>query len=313
MPGELKIFSGNSNKPLAEEIAQYLGKKIGDALVSRFSDGEIQVQINENVRCTDVFAIQSTCAPVNDNLIELLLMVDAFRRASAKTITAVIPYYGYARQDRKTQPRVPISSRLVADLITAAKVDRILTIELHAGQIQGFFSIPVDNLYTIGVFLDYLQKNRQNDPVIVSPDAGGVERASKYAKKLGTSIAIIDKRREVANVSQVMHVVGDVKDKDAVIIDDMIDTAGTITQAAAALKEKGAKRVMAACTHPVLSGPAIERLKNSQIDEIIVTNTIPSLTNSEKCPKLTILSVAPLLGMAIERIHYGTSVSSLFL
>ncbi|RMD58582.1 MAG: ribose-phosphate pyrophosphokinase [Nitrospirae bacterium] len=312
MAGEMKLFSGNANRPLAEEIANYLGIELGSALVSTFSDGEVQIRINENVRCTDVFVVQPTCAPVNDNLMELLLMVDAFRRASAKRITAVIPYYGYARQDRKTQPRVPISARLVADLITAAKVDRILTIELHAGQIQGFFNIPVDNLYTIGVFLDYIQKNHENNVVIVSPDAGGVERASKFAKKLTCSLAIIDKRREGPNVAQAMHVVGNVKGMDAIVIDDMVDTAGTLTQAAMALKENGARRVLAACTHPVLSGPAIERLNASELDELLVTNTIPLNNKVEECKKLKVLSVAPLLGEAIVRIYKGTSVSSLF-
>lgn len=313
MAGELKLFSGNANKPLAKDIANYLNTELGRALIGTFSDGEIHVQIDENVRGTQVFIIQPTCAPVNDNLIELLLMVDAFKRASAKSITAVIPYYGYARQDRKTQPRVPISARLIADLISAAMVDRILTIELHAGQIQGFFSIPVDNLFTIGVFLDYIEKTQRNNLVIVSPDAGGVERASKFAKKLSSSLAIIDKRRDSPNIAQAMNVVGNVKGMDAIIIDDMIDTAGTLTQAASALKGNGAKRVLAACTHPVLSGPAIERLKNSEIDEVIVTNTIPLNHKVNKCKKLKILSVASLLGEAIVRIYKETSVSSLFL
>jgi len=313
MAGEIKLFTGNANPPLAQQIAGYLRTDLGEALISTFSDGEVQVMINENVRCLDIFIIQPTCAPVNDNLIELLLMIDAFKRASAKRITAVMPYYGYARQDRKTQPRVPISARLIADLLTAAKVDRILTIELHAGQIQGFFNIPVDNLYTIGVFLDYFKQTKTNDIVIVSPDAGGVERASKYAKKLGSSIAIIDKRRDAPNVSHAMNVVGDVKGLDAIIIDDLVDTAGTITQAALALKEKGARRVLSACTHAVLSGPAIERINNSVVDELVVTNTIPINSKLEQCNKLKVLSVASLLGEAIVRIHKGTSVSSLFL
>jgi ribose-phosphate pyrophosphokinase len=313
MAGEIKLFTGNANPPLAQQIAGYLRTELGEALISTFSDGEVQVMINENVRCLDIFIIQPTCAPVNDNLIELLLMIDAFKRASAKRITAVMPYYGYARQDRKTQPRVPISARLIADLLTAAKVDRILTIELHAGQIQGFFNIPVDNLYTIGVFLDYFKQTKTNDIVIVSPDAGGVERASKYAKKLGSSIAIIDKRRDAPNVSHAMNVVGDVKGLDAIIIDDLVDTAGTITQAALALKEKGARRVLSACTHAVLSGPAIERINNSVVDELVVTNTIPINSKLEQCNKLKVLSVASLLGEAIVRIHKGTSVSSLFL
>lgn len=313
MAGEIKIFTGNANPSLAREIASYLRTELGKALINTFSDGEVQVMINENVRCMDIFVIQPTCAPVNDNIMELLLMIDAFKRASAKRITAVMPYYGYARQDRKTQPRVPISARLVADLLTAAKVDRILTIELHAGQIQGFFNIPVDNLYTIGVFLDYFKRNQKNDIVIVSPDAGGVERASKYAKKLSTSIAIIDKRRDAPNVSHAMNVVGNVDGFDAIIIDDLVDTAGTITHAAAALKEKGARRVISACTHAVLSGPAIERINDSVIDEIVITNTIKLDSKLGQCEKLKVLSVAPLLGEAIVRIHKGTSVSSLFL
>ena len=313
MAGEIKLFTGNANPLLAEEIASYLRTELGKALINTFSDGEVQVMINENVRCMDIFVVQPTCAPVNDNIMELLLMIDAFKRASAKRITAVIPYYGYARQDRKTQPRVPISARLVADLLTAAKVDRILTIELHAGQIQGFFNIPVDNLYTIGVFLDYFKKTQTNDIVIVSPDAGGVERASKYAKKLGASIAIIDKRRDAPNVSHVMNVVGDVDGFDAIIIDDLVDTAGTITQAAAALKAKGARRVLSACSHAVLSGPAIQRISDSVLDELVVTNTIALNSKLEQCNKLKVLSVAPLLGEAIVRIHKGTSVSSLFL
>ena len=313
MAGEIKLFTGNANPLLAEEIAIYLRAELGKALINTFSDGEVQVMINENVRCMDIFVVQPTCAPVNDNIMELLLMIDAFKRASAKRITAVIPYYGYARQDRKTQPRVPISARLVADLLTAAKVDRILTIELHAGQIQGFFNIPVDNLYTIGVFLDYFKKTQTNDIVIVSPDAGGVERASKYAKKLGASIAIIDKRRDAPNVSHVMNVVGDVDGFDAIIIDDLVDTAGTITQAAAALKAKGARRVLSACSHAVLSGPAIQRISDSVLDELVVTNTIALNSKLEQCNKLKVLSVAPLLGEAIVRIHKGTSVSSLFL
>ena len=313
MAGEIKLFTGNANSLLAEEIASYLRTELGKALINTFSDGEVQVMINENVRCMDIFVVQPTCAPVNDNIMELLLMIDAFKRASAKRITAVIPYYGYARQDRKTQPRVPISARLVADLLTAAKVDRILTIELHAGQIQGFFNIPVDNLYTIGVFLDYFKKTQTNDIVIVSPDAGGVERASKYAKKLGASIAIIDKRRDAPNVSHVMNVVGDVDGFDAIIIDDLVDTAGTITQAAAALKAKGARRVLSACSHAVLSGPAIQRISDSVLDELVVTNTIALNNKPEQCNKLKVLSVAPLLGEAIVRIHKGTSVSSLFL
>jgi ribose-phosphate pyrophosphokinase len=256
--------------------------------------------------------LQSTCTPVNDNIVELLLLIDALKRASAGRITAVIPYYGYARQDRKVQPRVPISSKLVADLITVAGANRVLTVDLHAGQIQGFFNIPVDHLYASPVILDYIKKSNIKDIVIVSPDAGGVERARAFAKRLSASLAIIDKRRERANESQVMNVIGDVKGKSTIILDDMIDTAGTIAQAASALKEKGAKKVLAACTHAVLSGPAIDRINNSVIEELIVTNTIQLESKQEKCKKLTVLSIAPLLAEAIKRIHEESSISSLF-
>ncbi|MEW6409527.1 MAG: ribose-phosphate pyrophosphokinase [Nitrospirota bacterium] len=312
MPSGLKLFSGNANKRLAEEICDCLEIPLGDVTVDAFSDGEIMVQINENVRGTDVFVLQPTCAPVNHNLMELLIMVDAFKRASARRITAVIPYYGYARQDRKVHPRVPITSKLIADLTVAAGVDRVLTLDLHAGQIQGFFNIPVDNLYATPVLLEYLKSIKLDDLVVVSPDAGGVERARAFAKRLLSTLAIIDKRREKANESEVMNIIGEVNDRDALIIDDMIDTGGTITQAVSALKEHGAKRVLAACTHAVLSGSAVERLNNSQIDEIIVTNSIPLDSKKEQCKKLTVLSVAHLLGEAIKRIHEETSVSSLF-
>lgn len=312
MPEGIKLFTGNSNKTLAREIADFLNMPVGNATVTTFSDGEIMVQINENVRGADVFIVQSTCMPVNHNIMELLLMVDALKRASAKRITAVIPYYGYARQDRKVQPRVPISARLVADLITVAGVNRILTVDLHVGQIQGFFDIPVDHLYASPVISDYVKKKYLNDIVIVSPDAGGVERARAFAKRLDASLAIIDKRREKVNVSQVMNVIGDVQDKDAILFDDMVDTAGTITQAVSAIKEKGAKRIIAACTHAVLSGPALNRINASGLEEVIATNTIPMDEKQKKCKKLTILSVAPLLGEAIKRIHEESSVSSLF-
>jgi ribose-phosphate pyrophosphokinase len=312
MPEGIKLFSGNSNKTLAEDIAKFLKTPIGDATVSNFSDGEIMVQVNENVRGSDVFVIQSTCMPVNNNLMELLLMIDALKRASAGRITAVMPYYGYARQDRKAQPRVPISARLIADLLTATGIDRLLTIDLHAGQIQGFFDIPVDHLYASPVLSEYVKKKYTNDLVIVSPDAGGVERARAFAKRLDASLAIIDKRREKANVSQVMNVIGDVQDKDAIIFDDMIDTAGTITQAAEAIKQNGARSVVAASAHAVLSGPALDKLNNSALEEVIVTNTIPMNKKKDKCKKLTYLSVAPLLGEAIKRIHDESSVSSLF-
>ncbi|OGW37741.1 MAG: phosphoribosylpyrophosphate synthetase [Nitrospirae bacterium RBG_13_39_12] len=313
MPKAFKLFTGNAHKELAGEVAAYLGIPIGDATVTKFSDGEITVSINENVRGFDVFVIQPTCTPVNDNIIELLLMVDAFKRASAKRITAVIPYYGYARQDRKVQPRVPISAKLVADLIMAAGTNRILTMDLHAAQIQGFFNIPVDNLYASPVILDYIrEKYASRNLVIVSPDAGGVERARSFAKRLQCSIAIIDKRREAANISQIMNVIGEVKEKDAIILDDMIDTGGTIIQAAAALMEKGTKQVVAACSHAVLSGSAVEKVNNSFIKELIVTNTIPFDSKKEQCEKLTVLSIAPLLGEAIRRIHEESTISSLF-
>ncbi|NOZ69803.1 MAG: ribose-phosphate pyrophosphokinase [Deferribacteres bacterium] len=314
MPEGIKLFTGNSNRALAKEIANVLGIPVGDATVSNFSDGEIMVQVNENVRGADVFVIQSTCMPVNNNIMELLLMIDALKRASAAKITAVIPYYGYARQDRKVAPRVPISARLVADMLTTVGIDRMLTVDLHAGQIQGFFSIPVDHLYAAPVLADYVKKKYLNDLVIVSPDAGGVERARAFAKRLNASLAIIDKRREKANVSQVMHVIGDVNGKNAIVFDDMIDTAGTITtQAAAAIKENGARRVITACAHAVLSGPALERINESVLEDVIVTNTIPMDEKQEKCKKLTVLSVAPLLAEAIKRIHEETSVSSLFM
>ena len=312
MPNGIKLLTGNSNRKLAGEVAEYLGIPVCDTLITTFSDGEIMVQINENVRGYDIFVLQSTCTPVNDNIVELLLLIDALKRASAGRITAVIPYYGYARQDRKVQPRVPISSKLVADLITVAGANRVLTVDLHAGQIQGFFNIPVDHLYASPVILDYIKKSNIKDIVIVSPDAGGVERARAFAKRLSASLAIIDKRRERANESQVMNVIGDVKGKSTIILDDMIDTAGTIAQAASALKEKGAKKVLAACTHAVLSGPAIDRINSSVIEELIVTNTIQLESKQEKCKKLTVLSIAPLLAEAIKRIHEESSISSLF-
>ena len=313
MPEGIKLFTGNAHKELAKEVAAYLDIPVGDATATTFSDGEIMVQINENVRGTDVFVLQPTCMPINYNIMELLLIADALKRASAKRITAVMPYYGYARQDRKVQPRVPIAAKLVADLITAAGINRILTMDLHAAQIQGFFNIPVDNLYASPVLLDYVQeKYTTKRLVIVSPDAGGVERARSFAKMLQCSIAIVDKRREAANVSQIMNVIGEVEKKDIIILDDMIDTGGTIIQAADALTKKGARQVVAACTHAVLSGSAIEKVNNSAIKELIVTNTIPFDSKKEQCKKLTVLSIAPLLGEAIKRIHEESSVSSLF-
>ena len=312
MPQELRLFSGNSNKALAKEICEYIGIPLGDVTVSTFSDGEIMMQLNENVRGTDVFIIQSTCHPVNSNLMELLIMMDALKRASAKRITAVLPYYGYARQDRKVQPRAPITAKLVADLITTAGANRVLTIDLHAGQIQGFFNIPVDNLFATPVLLDYIRKRNFKDLVVVSPDAGGVERARAFAKRLKATLAIIDKRREGPNVSEIMNIIGEVEGRDTLLLDDIIDTAGTVTQAATAIKEAGALRVYAGCTHPVLSGTALDRINNSSIEEVIVTNTIPLNGKDEKCKKIKALSVAPLLGEAIKRIHNEKSVSSLF-
>lgn len=312
MPEGVKIISGTSHRILSKEVADNLGVALCNTTIDTFSDGEFMIQINENVRGTDSFIIQPTCPPVNDNLMELLLIIDALKRASARRITAVIPYYGYARQDRKVQPRVPISSKLVADLITAAGANRVLTVDLHAGQIQGFFNIPVDHLYASPVLLDYVRKKDFKDLVIVSPDAGGVERARSFARKLQCSLAIIDKRREMANVSRVMNVIGDVKDRDVIILDDMIDTAGTTTQAASALREHGARRVFAASTHAVLSGPAIDRINESVIEEVIVTNTIPLDSKKERCGKLVVLSIAPLLAEAIKRIHEESSISSLF-
>lgn len=312
MPEGIKIISGNSNRELSREVADNLAMSLCDATITNFSDGEIMIQINENVRGTDAFVIQPTCPPVNDNIMELLLIIDALKRASASKITAVIPYYGYARQDRKAQPRVPISSKLVADLITTAGANRVLAVDLHAGQIQGFFNIPVDHLYASPVLSEYIRKRNFKDLVIVSPDAGGVERARAFAKRLKCSLAIIDKRREMANVSQIMNVIGDVKGRDTLLLDDMIDTAGTTTQAASALKGNGANRVFAASTHAVLSGPAIERINESVIEEVIVTNTIPLDSKTERCKKLTVLSIAPLLAEAIKRIHDESSISSLF-
>ncbi|OGB93569.1 MAG: phosphoribosylpyrophosphate synthetase, partial [candidate division NC10 bacterium RBG_16_65_8] len=283
--------------------------------VTEFSDGEVFVQVNENVRGADVFVIQPTCHPVNRNIMELLIMIDALKRASAFRITAVIPYYGYGRQDRKVQPRVPITAKLVADLITAAGTHRVLTMDLHAGQIQGFFNIPVDHLFAAPVLLQYLQERlvqgAWKDLVVVSPDAGGVERARAFAKRLGTSLAIMDKRRTGPNEAKIMHVIGDVRGRDVILLDDMIDTAGSITQAVHALRAEGARRIAASCTHGVFSGQALERLDHSEIEEVVVTNTIP-LRDERTCKKITVRSVAPLLGEAIRRIHTETSVSSLF-
>lgn len=312
MAYELKLFTGNANRPLAEEIAQYLRVPVGDAEVTRFSDGEVYVQFNENVRGADVFLIQPTCPPVNDTLMELLIMIDAVKRASAHRITAVLPYYGYARQDRKVQSRVPISAKLVADLLEAAGIDRVLALDLHAGQIQGFFNIPVDHLFAGPVvMIEYLHKKELRDPVIVAPDAGGVERARAIAKRLNAGLAIIDKRREGPNAAIAMHLIGEVRGKDAVVIDDMIDTAGTLIQAVDALEREGARRILACGVHPVLSGPAVERIAASPLEEVVVTNSIP-VSAEKRAARVTVLSVAPLLGEAIRRIHDEESVSTLF-
>src|SRR5512145_70777 len=308
----LKLFSGNANVDLARDICAFLSVPLGSAVVKRFSDGEINVDIGENVRGADVFILQPTCPPVNDHLMELLILMDALKRSSAMRVTAVIPYYGYARQDRKVLPRAPITAKLVADLLTAAGVSRILTMDLHAGQIQGYFNIPVDHLYAAPVMLDYIRANWGNDIVFVSPDAGGVERARAFAKRLNATLAIIDKRRAGPNVSEVMNIIGDVEGKTAVLLDDMVDTGGTMVQGAEALRDKGgARRIFACATHAVLSGPAIERLERSPIEQLVVTNTIP-LRDKASCRKVKVLSVAGLLGEAIKRIHFNDSVSSLF-
>jgi ribose-phosphate pyrophosphokinase len=307
----LRIFTGNSNIELIRKIAEKLKTTIGKSVVKNFSDGEINVEIDESVRGMDVFAVQSICDPVNNNLMELLILIDALKRASARRITAVLPYYGYARQDRKVSPRAPISAKLVADLITTAGASRILAVDLHAGQIQGFFNIPVDHLFAAPIILDYLKKIK-NDIVIVSPDAGGVERARAYAKRLNASLAIIDKRRDSPNVAQVMNIIGDVSGMTAVLVDDMVDTGGTLVRGAYALTEKGAKEVRACCTHPVLSGRAVEVIMDSPIEEMIVTDTIPLKKEAKTCSKIKILSISSLLAEAIRRIYQDESVSDLF-
>lgn len=310
---KFKLFTGNSNLPLAREICHQLSVPMGNAKVRTFSDGEIMVEIAENVRGRDVYLVQSTCAPCNNNLMELLVMTDALKRASAARITAVIPYFGYARQDRKVAPRTPITGKLVADLISIAGMTRVLTLDLHAGQIQGFFDIPVDNLYAAPAILDDIRSRFPGRTVVVSPDAGGTERARAFAKRLNAGLAIIDKRRSGPNVSEVMHVIGDVEGETCIIVDDMIDTAGTLCQAAGALKEKGAREVYACATHAVLSGPALDRINKSCLKEVVVTNSIPLDEKAEHCPKLRVLSVAELLAEAIRRIHGDESVSSLFI
>ena len=308
----MKLFGGTSNPVLTQEVCDYLGIDQGKLMAKTFSDGETQIEIHENIRGRDVFVLQSTCTPVNDNLMQLLIMVDALKRASAKRITAVIPYYGYGRQDRKVKPRVPISAKLVADLITVAGADRVVSIDLHAGQIQGYFNIPVDNIFAAPILLKHIETHFQDNLVMVSPDAGGVERARAFAKRLGVSLAIIDKRRDKPNEAEAMNIIGEVSGKRAIILDDMVDTSGTLTQAANALKEKGALAVYACCTHPVLSGPAIDRINSSPIDTLVVTNTIPLSERAEQCSKIISLSVADLLGETIKRIHNSDSVNTLF-
>ncbi len=309
---ELILFGGTSNPTLTLEVCNYLGVAPGKITTKTFSDGETQVEIGENVRGRDAFILQSTCTPVNDNLMQLLIIMDALKRASAKRITAVVPYYGYGRQDRKVKPRVPITAKLVADLITVAGANRVVSIDLHAGQIQGYFNIPVDNIFAAPILLEYIQTNFQNDLVIVSPDAGGVERARAFAKRLNASLAIIDKRREAPNVAEAMNIIGEVEGKTAVILDDMVDTAGTLAQAAMALNTRGTIGIHACCTHPVLSGPAIERIEESAIDSLFITNTIPLNDKAKNCKKITVLSVAELLGETIKRIYNSHSVSTLF-
>lgn len=309
----MKIFSGNSNPEIAIKICEQLGVTLGEAIVSTFSDGETWVEIKENVRGMDVFVIQSTCAPINTSLMELLIMIDALKRASADRITAVIPYYGYARQDRKAEPRTPITAKLIADLLTTAGASRMLSVDLHAGQIQGFFNIPVDNLYATPILLEYIRtKYSDNELIVVSPDTGGVVRARAFAKKLGAYLAIVDKRRDAPNESEVMNLIGNVEGKMAIILDDMIDTAGTMVQAAHAIKEGGAIDVVACCTHPVLSGPAIDRISSSVLAEVIVTDTIPLKKEAQSSGKIKLLSISGLLSEAIKRIYYNESVSSLF-
>ena len=307
------LFTGNANPALAQEIAKSLGVELGKATVGRFSDGEVTVEVQQNVRARDVFVVQSTCAPTNENLMELLIMVDALKRASARRITAVIPYYGYARQDRRPRSmRVPISAKVVANLLETVGVERVLTMDLHADQIQGFFDIPVDNIYASPVLLSDLKSKAYPDLVVVSPDVGGVVRARALAKQMGCDLAIIDKRRPKANVSEVMHVIGEIDGRNCVIMDDMIDTAGTLVKAAEVLKERGAKRVFAYCTHPILSGPAVERIAGSQLDEVVITNTIPLSEPARSCKKIRQLSVAFLFAETIRRISDGESVTSLF-
>jgi ribose-phosphate pyrophosphokinase len=309
----LKIFTGTANTALTHEICEYLHCELGQSSVTRFSDGEIYFQILENVRGADIFIVQPSCPPVDSNLIELCLMIDAFKRSSARRITAVIPYFGYARQDRKDKPRVPISSKVVSDLLVASGTDRVLTMDLHAPQIQGFFNIPVDHLFGAPVLVEYFQKLNLPNLTVVSPDAGGVERARAFAKRLNAELAMVNKRRLEANVAQVMNVIGDVKGQTCLVVDDIIDTAGTLVKTVEALLEHGATKVYACCTHPVLSGPAVERIQNSRLEEVVVTNTIPLHSDAKKCKKITVLSVGRLLAQAVQSIHEETSVSVLFI
>lgn len=305
------IFTGNSNPDLAKKICDYLDKPLAGGKVKKFSDGEIQIEIDENIRSKDVYIVQSTCSPVNDNLVELLLMIDAFKRASARKITPVIPYYGYARQDKKVAPRVPISAKLVADMVTVAGANRVITMDLHAGQIQGFFNIPVDNLFSAPVLLEHIRTNF-DDVVVVSPDAGGVERARAFAKRLAAGLAIIDKRRPAPNEAKAMALIGDVRGKTVMILDDMVDTAGTLTEAASAIMKNGAKSVHACCSHAVLSGPSVDRIVKSPLETVVVTDTIPLNSSAKACKKIKVLTISKLVGEAIIRCHKGDSVTSLF-
>jgi ribose-phosphate pyrophosphokinase len=313
----LTIFSGNANRELAESICKCVEVRLGAAEVTRFSDGEVYVELGENVRGVNCFVVQPTCAPVNESLMELLIMIDALKRASAGSIIAVMPYFGYARQDRKVKPRSPISAKLVADLLTTAGADRVVSLDLHAGQIQGFFNIPVDHLYAMPVMIDYLKARQaaqgHNESIVISPDAGGVERARAYAKRLSSTLAIIDKRRSSPNVSEVMNIIGDVRGRDAIIVDDMIDTAGTLAQAAKAIMDAGARSVTACASHGVLSGQAVQRIESAPLTEVVVTDSIPLRPEAKACKKIKQLSVARLLGEAIKRIHHGDSISSLFI
>ena len=308
----ISIFSGNSNPALADKICEYLNLSLGNAQVKTFSDGEIQIEIDENVRSKDVYVIQSTCSPVNDHLVELLLMIDAFKRSSAQRVTAVVPYFGYARQDKKVAPRVPISAKLVADMLAVAGANRVITMDLHAGQIQGFFDIPVDNIFAAPLLIEHIRNQFNADLVAVSPDAGGVERARAFAKRLDADLAIIDKRRSAPNQAKAMAVIGDVNDKVAVILDDMVDTAGTLTEAVHALKEEGAREIHACCAHAVLSGPAIKRITESEMKSMVVTDTIPLKKEAVACGKIVVISIAELVGEAIIRSYRGDSVTSLF-